>query len=330
MQSNPPKIKGVFVLAKNGSKLINISQEVNPFIIAENFVRYKQAEGVSNYTQSSFRSACRQFLTDYKGTLRESVKLNRAIAMFLADKKASYHNKLLQALRQFFDYCIVEGVSKQNPTDGIKFKRENSRIVNHSERAIKTLLSLPDQSTFAGLRDYCIMLVMLDCGIRPSELLQLKITDINLQDCMITVREEYSKTRQVRVLPFSPMTAQIIRKVIQARHEDWGNDIPILCSFSGNPLTTHNFQERFKQYAEQLGEPITPYHLRHMFALLFIRNGGSPFALQRIMGHTKMQTTLNYVNLAEMDIKENHCRATPLNSLFDRQHRKRNINSKKH
>ena len=312
-------------MSKKGSKLISITQDLNPFSIVEDFLQYKKAEGVTNYTITSFRSAYRQFLTDYKGNLREETKLKKAVMIFLTDKKAGYYNKLLQALRQFFAYCVVEGICKSDPTEGMKYRRESSRIVDHSEKTIKALLSLPDCSTFSGLRNYTFMLIMLDTGIRPNELLQIRMNDINLEECQLIVREEYSKTRTMRVLPFSPLVAQYIRKLINARHPDWSDDTPIFCSFSGNPMSSHNFQEQFKQYSEKLGVNITPYHLRHVFALLFIRNGGSPFTLQKILGHTKMQTTLIYVNLAESDIRENHSKATPINSLFHRKMIKRNI-----
>lgn len=312
-------------MAKKGSKLIGITQDINPFSVAEDFLNFKKAEGASQYTITSFRSAYRQFFAIYKGNLKEQVKLKRAVLLFLTDKKAGYYNKLLQALRQFFDYCIHEGIGKDNPTDELHFKREGSRVVDHSDKIIKSLLSLPDCSTFAGLRNYAFMLTMLDCGIRPNELLQVRISDVNLEECQIIVREEYSKTRTMRVLPVSPMTVQNIRKLILARHPDWQDSVPIFCSFSGYMLSSHNFQEQFKRYSNQLGIHITPYHLRHMFALLFIRNGGSPFALQKIMGHTKMQTTLIYVNLAESDIRDDHTKATPLNSLFHKKSIKRKL-----
>ena len=316
-------------MAKKGSKLISITQDMNSFSIAEEFLQYKKAEGVTNYTLTSFRSAYRQFLTDYKGNLREETKLKKAVLIFLADKKAGYYNKLLQALRQFFAYCVLEGVCKSDPTEGMKYRREGSRIVDHSDKLIKSLLSLPDCSTFAGLRNYTFMLTMLDTGIRPNELLQIRIGDINLEECQIIVREEYSKTRTMRMLPISLQVAQHIRKLLFARHPDWSENTPIFCSFSGNPLSSHNFQEQFKPYSEKLGVKITPYHLRHVFALMFIRNGGSPFALQKMLGHTKMQTTLIYVNLAESDIRENHDKATPLNTLFQHRYRKGKLDKKK-
>ncbi len=314
-------------MAKKGSKLVSITQDLNPFSVAEDFIMFKKCEGITPFTLSSFRSAFRQFFAEYKGSLREGVKLKRAVVLFLSDKKAGYHNKLLQALRQLFEYCVLEGICTENPTAGMRYKKENARIVEHSEKVIKTLLTLPDCSTFAGLRNYTFMLTMLDTGIRPNELLQITLNDINLEECQLFVREEYSKTRTLRVLPISQVVAKNVKKLILSRHCEWENDVPIFCSFSGNRLSSHNFQEQFKLYSERLGVVITPYHLRHVFALFFIRNGGSPFALQKILGHTKMETTLIYVRLAESDIRGNHTKASPLKSLFQPKKMRRNIDN---
>ncbi len=304
------------MLAKKGAKLIGIAQDINPFSLVSEFMVFKRAQGVTNFTVSSYRSALSQFFTEYKGSITDVKKLRQAVTIFLASKKAGYHNKLLQALRQFFDYCICERVIREHPCEGIKFKRESARVIQHNEDTIKALITLPDQSTFAGLRDYVFMLTMLDTGIRPNELLLLQITDIDFNNGQLIVREEYSKTRQMRTLPVSIQVSNLIKKLVSVRHEDWDILTPVFCSFSGNRLSSHNYQERFRQYASQLNVHITPYHLRHTFALWFIRNGGNVFALQKIMGHSKLEMTRHYVNLVEADIKNNHLKATPINNIF--------------
>lgn len=305
-----------FILAKKGSKLISIEQDLNPFSLVADFLNLKKAQGVTSFTHSSFKSNLNSFFTEYKGNIRDTKQLRLGIGIFLKDKKAGYYNKQLQSLRQFFDFCITERIIKENPCEGYKFKRESTRVIEHDETVIKALLLLPDVTTFAGLRDYTFMLTMLDTGIRPNELLQIKIEDVDFNSSQITVREEYSKTRQPRILPLSLKVVQQIRKLVFSRHEDWDNNVPIFCSFSGYRLTSHNFQERFRTYAEQLGVKITPYHLRHTFALWFVRNGGNIFALQKIMGHTKLDMTRHYVELVQADIKNSHDAASPINNLF--------------
>lgn len=309
----------MFFIAKKGPKLIEVGKDLNPFSIMEEFLLFKKAQGVTNFTISGFRSALRNFLADYKGNIKDSRKLKQAAHLFLADKKSGYYNKLLQALRQYFEYCIGEGVLKENPCDGLKYKRSGVRIVQHDEQTIRTFLDMPDQSTFSGLRDYTIMLAMLDTGIRPNELLQIRLEDIDFLNTQMIIREEYSKTRQMRIVPLSQKVITYIKKVLQARHPDWEKETPVLCSFSGHRLTSHNLQEKFRWYSNKLGANISPYDLRHTFALWFIRNEGNIFALQKIMGHTKLDMTRTYVELVQADIKGSHKKASPLNTLLEKQ-----------
>lgn len=303
-------------MSKKGPKLITVQKDINPFSLLEEFITMRKSQGITQFTVTSFRSALRNFFAEYKGNIKDPRKLRQAAIIFLADKKSGYHNKLLQALRQFFDFCIGEGLLKENPTAAIQYKRGGPRIIQHDEKTIKALLKIPDQSTFSGLRDYAFVLTMLDNGIRPNELLQLRIQDVDFMNNQLVIREEYSKTRQLRTVPLSTQVVNVLKKLIYSRHEEWGNDVPVFCSFSGHRLTSHNLQERFREYSDRLGTNITPYHLRHTFALWFIRNGGNIFALQKIMGHTKLDMTQTYVSLVQADIKRSHKSASPLNTLF--------------
>lgn len=314
-------------MAKSGAKLICIAKDVDHTILVREYLSYKKSQGVTEHTITNHKSGLKYFFDSYTGDIRDSKRLREAVGRFLNDRKNEYYNKLLQTLRQFFDYCIRESVIRTNPCEGFKYKSHTTRIVQHSQDTIERLLKLPNRATFSGLRDYILMLLMLDTGIRPNELLQLKAGDIDGMSHQVIVREEYSKTRQLRVLPISDIVENSVKKLIKARHPQWAADVPIFCSFSGHRLTSHNLQEKFREYGKRLGVTITPYHLRHTFALWFIRNNGNIFALQKIMGHAKLDMTRHYLNLAQADIEESHKKASPLNTLF--QQNKRVIRIKK-
>jgi site-specific recombinase XerD len=81
-------------------------------------------------------------------------------------------------------------------------------------------------------------------------------------------------------------------------------------------MPPRGLQKRFKDYSLAIKEDISPYHLRHVFALEFLRNGGNVFSLQRIMGHDSLEMTNVYVNLASSDIQEQHTKASPLINLL--------------
>lgn len=163
-------------MAKSGAKLLTISRDINPCSLVSEFLEVKKAQGVTAFTIRSSKSALNNFFAEYKGSITDGKKLKHAVCLFLADKTNEYYNKPLQALRQFFEYCIGENVLRTNPCDGLRYKKHTNRIVEHSEETIKAMLQLSDRSTFAGLRDYVFIMVMLDTGIRPNELLQIRIS----------------------------------------------------------------------------------------------------------------------------------------------------------
>ena len=93
--------------------------------------------------------------------------------------KPAYFNLKLIYLRTFIIWCVKVGIYVDNPLIGIKKRKAENRIVNLEEMTLRELTTLPKRETFAGLRDYCLILLTLDTGIRPTEALSLKPTDLN-------------------------------------------------------------------------------------------------------------------------------------------------------
>jgi site-specific recombinase XerD len=185
------------------------------------------------------------------------------------------------------------------------------------------LLKQPDKKTFPGLRDYCLILLTLDTGIRPGEALFLLPKDVNFMSLEITIRNEISKTKVTRTVPISSLTATHLQKLMKARLSTWSNTIPLFCSYEGKPMLESSWGHRLKKYSQQICHSITPYSLRHSFALLYLRNGGNVFALQRTMGHADLNMTKRYLALNGEDLKREHETASPVN-LFNKK-RVRNI-----
>jgi len=98
--------------------------------------------------------------------------------------------------------------------------------------------------------------------------------------------------------------------------EEWGN--MIFYSTTGLPMTTHMWTKRLYMYSKKIGVKVTPYSLRHTFAIMFLRNGGNQFALKYEMGHSTMAMTSRYVKLAQMDIENQHRIASPVIKLVKR------------
>lgn len=300
---------------KSEAILFKVKQEFNFEILAEEFILIREAE-VSKYTVSSIKNTLKQFLAFCDGSVEEK-GLKLKVLQFLAGKGNEHYNKQLQALKGFFKYCSEEGHLSSNPCDVMKYKPHTSRIIQHSEEVIRKLLDAPNKTTWAGIRDYTAIVLFLDTGIRPNELIQVKISDFDFANGYLYLSEHITKTRQKRTLPLSEICISAIKKLINYRHKDWDSDI-MFCSWRGESITTGDLRDRFRAYSKIIETVVTPYHLRHTFALYFLRNSSKTgvFALQKIMGHSKLEQTRNYVSLLEADIQQAHQTASPISNLL--------------
>lgn len=312
-----PDRQGVFFMLKHVRK-IQVRMAVQE--LASDFVETKKLQGLGRFGISAIEYTVGKFIEFCGGKLLEGAELRRKVLLFLNDKNKgnAYYNKQLSILGQFFNHCIQLGEMGKNPCKGFKYRPEARRLVDHSEETIKKLLKLPNQKTFPGLRDYVLMLTILDTGIRPYEAQQLRINDI--QENTIRVRAEVSKTRTERYLPISKTTLQAIKKLISVRDESWDKNGVLFCGYGGERIHEKTMQQRFQKYSKKLGITITQYHLRHTFALWYIRNGGNAFSLQKIMGHETLEMTKVYVNIAMTDVRNNHATFSPLKNFLDREH----------
>lgn len=295
----------------------NIQFSVDHLSLISEFIEEKRLRGLSDFTLSANKYTLDKFFEHYQGNLQDKRELEKAVQEFLLGKGNAYYNKQLSILSQFFVRCIAEDILKDNPCANLKYRSTAQRVIDYDEQTIKKLLSLPKQRTFSGLRDYVFMITMLDNGIRPYEAIQLRISDI--QEHTIRVRAEVSKTRTERYLPISKQCMQAIRKLISVRHESWDKQGVVFCGCTGEKLHRKSMQMRFMYYSKKLGINVTVYHLRHTFALWYIRNGGDAFALQKIMGHSTMEMTRTYVNIAMTDVRKNHVACSPLRNFLTKE-----------
>ena len=230
-------------------------------------------------------------------------------------KPATYNIRLVY-LKAFFAWSINEGYLVENPLQGFKRRKAEPRIVNTPEEILQALLKTPNQKTFTGLRDYALILLTLDTGIRPKEAINLLENHFDLKHLVINIPSEEAKTRTSRSLPILPPTAQAINRLIRARHPSWRTDTPVFCSSEGSTLSRFTWGDRMQLYSKTLGFKIRPYDLRHCFAIMYLRAGGHAFGLQKTLGHTDLSMTKRYVFLTGQDLKEAHYSASPLNKLI--------------
>ena len=283
----------------------------------EDFLFWKKAQGVSETTLKGYSNHIRHFYKRFDKVWGDEEETKQAILTHMGDKiKPATYNLRLIYLRAFFEWGKKEGLVAVNPLDDYKKRKADPRIVDIPPERLQSLLSIPNQKTFAGLRDYALILLTLDCGIRPKEAFQLTPAHFDLVHFSVTVPAEISKTRHSRTLPILPHTSEVVKKLIRVRPDDWEDDIPVFCNNEGEELNRRTWNDRMDLYSKKLGLKIRPYDLRHAFAILYLRSGGNAFSLQRMMGHENMDMTKRYLNITGQDLREAHQQASPVHSLI--------------
>jgi integrase len=224
----------------------------------QQYLWFKQAEGLRDITIRGHKDVISLLFKRHPGAF-DAEKARMAVYSFMGEKiKPATYNIRRNYLKQFFAWCIREGIFYENPFDDIKKRKDEGRIVNLDEETLKQLISLPDLKTYAGLRDYGLILLTLDTGIRPKEAFSLLPSDVNFRALEIYIRSDVSKTKVSRTLSILPVTAQTIKDVLQAKHSAWKDPLPIFCTTEGNPMTRDTWSHRMIRYSDKLGVKILP------------------------------------------------------------------------
>lgn len=289
---------------------------LRPEDILPSFILFKQAEGLADRTILDYRQRLRLFFLRFPDALE--FPRERTLEFLSAYKNPSTYNIYYAYLKVFWDWVMNEGYFKGNghPLEGIRKRKPRGRIVQLSEKDIAKLLSQPDKSRYTGLRDYALICLSIDTGIRPGEALQLMPCDFSHEKKEIIIRTEVSKTRVPRVLPLSVPTVQSIQKLLAIR--PW-KDAPIFANELGTQLAVCTWSKRVKEYGEQCGLNITAYHLRHASALLLLRRGADAFTVQAMLGHSTLQMTKHYLALTLEDTRKGHTQAGVMLSILNQE-----------
>jgi site-specific recombinase XerD len=288
------------------------------------FIYFKKAQGLSECTLNDYQIHVTRFCKRFPDAFKGSLKKDLYAYMSQQVKPATYNLRLIY-LRTFLTWCVEEGYLDSNPLVGFKKRQDEGRVVDVDEDIIRQLLLLPDQKTFAGIRDYALIILTLDTGIRPGEAFGLMARNIDSRTGYVVIEAANAKTRSMRGLPITHTTSMAIRNLLSVRHEKWGDDVPVFCTCDGGSFTATTWGDRLEMYCKKLGVHLRPYDLRHAFATLFLRQGGNVFALQKMMGHKTLSMTKRYIAITENDLSEQHEKASPVSKMFEQKQRVRKV-----
>lgn len=224
-------------------------------------------------------------------------------------------NTRLRAIRAFLNFLHRERYIKHNPSSDIHLLKDRKKVVEtFTLKQLQALFIQPNLRTFIGVRDYTFMLLLLETGIRVSELEGVCVQDILWGESKLHIRN--TKTYKERLVPIQEKMKNQLQKYIQLR--GIMETDALFVTLGGELMSKRQFQNRVTFYGKQAdikGVRCSCHTFRHTFAKLSVKNGAGIFELQQILGHTSMEMVRVYVNLFSDDVAEKHKTFSPLINL---------------
>lgn len=268
----------------------------------ELYFQYLRVEkGVSNDTIKSYFYDLKKFFKELnKHDINDFLETDISDFIKIQNKEflstATIYRRL-SCTRNFYNFLAKEKIIE------IKLEKiESPRSVKKLPLAIsleevEKLLDAPNLEKEEGLRDKAMLEVMYSSGLRVSELLSLKISQINFEKGVIEIIGKGNKQRKV---PFGEYAGDYLKQYIDVRKKHRSKCNNLFINRYGNALSRQYFFKQIKKYAEQVGikENISPHTLRHCFATHMLENGADLRAVQEMLGHSNIATTQIYTNIS--------------------------------
>ena len=219
----------------------------------------------------------------------------------------------IAAIKSFILYLIKNGKMTHDPTDRVKPPKVERKVPQAlTIEEMNRLLDQPDRSTKKGLRDSAMLELLYATGIRVSELITLKVSDVNLKNSFIQCDSE----NKSRLVPFGKVASLVLENYLNyGRNEFVGNeDTDILfLNINGKPMSRQGFWKLIKAYAQkaQIEHDITPQLLRHTFAMHLVNNGADLHCIQELLGHSDISTTQIYSQVKGQKVRDMYMSAHP-------------------
>jgi integrase/recombinase XerD len=226
----------------------------------------------------------------------------------------------VRTLKAFFTWAEREEYISTNHMVKIPIPKAESKVVNtFSDKQIESLFNMCLFSNGNSIRNMVILLILLDCGLRVSELVGIEMDDIDLNEAIIKIRK--AKGSKERYVPIGDVAQRFLWKYINtSRPKPITPHITnLLLNDKGMPLTKNGVQQMLRRYGKKAGITSTrcsPHTCRHTFARSYLMNGGDIFSLQKILGHRSLASVRIYLNLFAADIKKQHQQFSPVDNMI--------------
>ena len=271
-------------------------------------------DGLAKNTLESYRQDLTSFALWLPKQSKQLLTVDQAdIQQYLAvrfpQSKPRSIGRLIASMRRFYRFLLRENKISKDPTlqiESPKLPRSLPKSLNEEE--VVALLNAPNIVEPSGLRDRAMLELLYACGLRVSELVGIKLTEVSLNDGVVRVTGKGSKTRLVpmgeeAVDWISRYLSEARSAILQKRLSD-----ALFVTNRGEAMTRQAFWYLIKRYALMAGitKHMSPHVLRHAFATHLLNHGADLRVVQMLLGHSDISTTQIYTHVARERLKQLH------------------------
>jgi len=288
-----------------------------------------EARKLSPHTVKDYKNSFRIFMAYLENDPVFEEITSHKVQEFLASRQGVTNRTLLHyyaALAAMWTWAVKERIVTQNIVHAITPpKSEQREIMPFTEAEFKALLSAgvrskaydrpgkrkSDHAVLHPERIRAMLLMMLDTGLRVGELTGLKLHQVDHRNHRVQVLGKGALERSV---PFSPRTAQALWRYLSTRPDAEPTD-HLFTTVSNRKIDSTQLNKSLKTLAKKAGvKDVHPHRFRHTFAIQYLRNGGDPYTLQKLLGHSTLDMVKRYLALAQIDLDKAHKRASPVDN----------------
>ena len=266
-------------------------------------------KGLSKNTVNAYKTDIKGFIKWIdKNNIGSLLKIKESNAnqyisfLFSLKLKSSSVNRKISSLKSFYLFLLKKKFIDNSPfNEVISPKQEKYLPASMSESEVEKLLNSPDITKDLEQRDKAMIEMLYATGMRISELINLKITDIDMNRSVIKVMGKGSKER---LIPFGESASEALSNYLKIRKDSPSKEVFI--SNRGKKISRVAFWQRIKVYLlrENLKDSISPHTLRHAFATHLLNRGADLRSVQLLLGHSDLSTTQIYTHIAKQRLGE--------------------------
>lgn len=228
-------------------------------------------------------------------------------------------NSYLRNIKSFATYLEENNIAKNTRIHQCKFiKTERKAKEQLTDGEYTKLIKSLDLSKFHEFRDYVLINLIFDSGMRLGETLSLNVNDIDILRRTILIPANTTKSRKDRVVFFSQNMSKLLQRWLKYKDAMVENDLLFPAQRTNGMLSTGNFEKNFRGYLKKanINKKITPHGLRNNFSRRFLLSGGNLLVLSKILGHSSVKVTESaYLDLEDEDLRKKYQAYSPLMNM---------------